>query len=79
MTSRRSRQPLRPEDAVAVLAAAALDIDAVATRTVGRWERLEGADADPVLRSATRRAAESLAEVAAQLRREGLLGHARSG
>lgn len=72
--TRSPSAPLHPEDAAAVLTAVALDIDAVAVRTVKALRRLETGQADRKLVEATRRAMHALPEVAAALRREGLLG-----
>lgn len=73
MVARRA-EVLHKEDAATVLAAAALDVDAVATRTVTKLRRLEAGGAEAKLIRATRHAAESLFQVAKVLRRDGLLG-----
>lgn len=61
------------EDIAAIVAAVAIDIDAVTSRTCTAIERLEALDALPNQVVAVRRAAERLAEAAAALRREGIL------
>jgi hypothetical protein len=74
-TSRRSRaEPLHPEKATLLLAYAAMDVDAVASRTVKKLRQLEAGDAGEKLIGATRRAAIALEQTANRLRREGLLG-----
>ncbi|MGH8929781.1 MAG: hypothetical protein ACRDZO_03865 [Egibacteraceae bacterium] len=69
-----SNEPLRPEKAALILAGAAIDIDAVAERTVIKLRQLEAGDAGEKLIGATRRAAIALEQAASRLRREGLLG-----
>ncbi len=69
-----TKEPLHPEKAALILAGAAIDIDAVAERTVRKLRQLEAGDAGEKLIGATRRAAITLEQAAARLRREGLLG-----
>ncbi|MGH8899592.1 MAG: hypothetical protein ACRDZ4_21830 [Egibacteraceae bacterium] len=74
-TQRRTKsEPLHPEKAALILAGAAIDIDAVASRTVRKLRQLEAGDAGEKLIGATRRAAVALEQAANRLRREGLLG-----
>ncbi|MGH8902761.1 MAG: hypothetical protein ACRDYA_14055 [Egibacteraceae bacterium] len=74
-TQRRTKpEPLHPEKAALILAGAAIDIDAVASRTVRKLRQLESGDAGEKLIGATRRAAIALEQAANRLRREGLLG-----
>jgi hypothetical protein len=63
----------RREDIAAVIAGAAADIDAVALRTAIAVRRLEAHNAEPNKVVAVTRAARALGELAAAMRRDGLL------
>jgi hypothetical protein len=61
------------EELIGIVVAAAADIDAVADRTATALRRLEQAGAGMHLQLAARRAAETLADIAAVLRRDSFL------
>lgn len=67
----------RREQSAEVVAALAMDVDNLASRALRRVEELERLDADPNQIVAARRAAESLVEVAKEVRRTGLLNMAQ--
>lgn len=67
-----AREPTT-EDMVAVIAAVALDVDGVMVRASRAAQRLEAMGAEPNLVVAARRAAAGLGELAAKVRRDGLL------
>lgn len=67
----------RREQSAEVVQALAADVDNLASRALRRVEELERLDADPNQIVAARRAAESLVEVAKEVRRTGLLNMAQ--
>ena len=63
----------RREEAAAIVAAVAADIDGVAVRNTKALRQLAELDAEPNISVAVRRALERLGETAASLRRDGWL------
>jgi hypothetical protein len=76
--ARKATDPLPREAAVALMAGAAADIEALAVRITKRVRKLEQGQAAPHLIEATRRAAVSLVEIGNALRRDGYFGDVRA-